>query len=215
MKYVYKTHVRKNDLDYNYFAKMQEFGTIEIIMGCMYSGKTALMLKRIENYRFTMKQCLVIKSSKDSRYADSKYVASKGGSLLESMEGNKHMAAVRVVNVDNLDSVEVEEAEKVIGIDEGQFYPDLVTFCEKWANKGRNIIVSGLDGDYKRQPFGQILQLIPKAEKVVKLRAICMTCKSNEASFTERIIYNVEKVLIGSHNEYRACCRACWKIPSE
>lgn len=195
------------------FLKMESAGSIEIIMGCMYSGKTALMLKKIENYRYAMKKCLVIKSSNDSRYADSKFVASKSGVVLQTTEASKFMGPVRVVNTNKLETVEVED-EQVIGIDEGQFYPDIVPYCEKWANEGKIVIVSGLDGDYKRETFGHILNLIPKAEKVSKLRAVCMKCKSKEASFTERIVNSSEKILIGSHDEYRASCRRCWKLPS-
>ena len=74
----------------------------------------------------------------------------------------------------------------VIGIDEGQFFPDLVEFCENMANSGKAVIVAALDGTFQRKGFGPILELIPLAEHVVKLNAVCMVC-FGEGSYTKRI----------------------------
>ncbi|XP_042338599.1 thymidine kinase, cytosolic-like [Plectropomus leopardus] len=74
----------------------------------------------------------------------------------------------------------------VIGIDEGQFFPDTVEFCEEMANLGKTIIVAALDGTFQRKPFGNILNLVPLAESVVKLHAVCMQCYK-EAAYTKRI----------------------------
>lgn len=74
----------------------------------------------------------------------------------------------------------------VIGVDEGQFYPDIVTFCEKMANAGKVVIVAALDGTFQRQAFNDILSLIPLAESVVKLNAVCSVC-NKDAAFSKRI----------------------------
>lgn len=97
----------------------------------------------------------------------------------------------------------------VIGIDEGQFFPDTVTFAETMANQGKIVIVAALDGDYRRAGFGNILQLVPLAESVIKLTAVCMTCFT-EASYTKRIGIEQELEIIGGADKYMAVCRRCY-----
>ena len=75
----------------------------------------------------------------------------------------------------------------VVAIDEGQFYPNIVEFCEELANEGIIVMVAALDGTFQRKPFGNIINLLPVAEKVTKLTAVCVYC-ANEASFTQRVI---------------------------
>uniref|UniRef100_A0A8C7X6S5 Thymidine kinase n=1 Tax=Oryzias sinensis TaxID=183150 RepID=A0A8C7X6S5_9TELE len=107
----------------------------------------------------------------------------------------------------------------VIGIDEGQFFPDTVEFSEEMANLGKTVIVAALDATFQRKPFGNILSLVPLAESVVKLHAVCMQCY-REAAYTKRI--GVEKELrcvkwcllqvevIGGADKYQAVCRTCY-----
>jgi thymidine kinase len=73
---------------------------------------------------------------------------------------------------------------EVVAVEEGQFYPDTVEFCETLASQYKIMLVSALDGTFERKPFGRILQLVPLAEKVIKLRAICVNC-GDEAPFTK------------------------------
>jgi Thymidine kinase len=98
----------------------------------------------------------------------------------------------------------------VIGIDEGQFYPDLIAFCEDMADEGKHVIVAALDGTYQRKPFGKVLDLIPLAEKVSKLNAVCMVCQST-ASFTSRLGSETAVELIGGTDRYISTCRKCFK----
>lgn len=84
----------------------------------------------------------------------------------------------------------------VVAIDEGQFYHDIVEFCEDLANLGIIVLVAALDGTFQRKPFGNIINLLPMAEKVTKLTAVCVYC-AQEASFTQRIIESQEVELIG------------------
>ena len=85
---------------------------------------------------------------------------------------------------------------EVVAIDQGQFYNDIVEFCEDLANLGIIVLVAALDGTFQRKPFGNIINLLPMAEKVIKLTAVCVYC-ANEASFTQRIIESQEVELIG------------------
>jgi len=97
----------------------------------------------------------------------------------------------------------------VIGVDEGQFYPDVVEFCEKMANIGKTIIVSALDGTFQRKPFNRVLELIPLAEKIDKLSAVCSICQG-EAPFTARIGEETQLEIIGGSDKYIALCRRCF-----
>ena len=96
----------------------------------------------------------------------------------------------------------------MIGIDEGQFFPDLVEFCEAMANYGKIVIVAALDGTFQMKPFGNVLDLIAVAESVVKLNAVCMLCHRT-ASFTRRLGTETKVELIGGSDMYISTCRKC------
>ena len=100
---------------------------------------------------------------------------------------------------------------EVIGIDEGQFFDDVCEFSEEMANNGKVVLISALDGTFERKTFGNILNLIPMAEKVEKLDAVCMDCK-NSASFTKRITSSKEIELIGGSDVYKPVCRRCFHM---
>jgi len=100
----------------------------------------------------------------------------------------------------------------VIGIDEGQFFPDIVNFCEKMANDGKTVIVAALDGTFQRKAFGEVLQLIPMAESVTKLNAVCMVCYK-DAAFTKRLGTETQVQLIGGSDMYISVCRTCFHKP--
>ena len=102
----------------------------------------------------------------------------------------------------------------VVGIDEGQFFEDIVEFCQQAANLGKIVLVAALDGTFERKPFGNIINLIPLAEKVNKLCAVCVYCTS-EAAFTKRIIESKEIQLIGGDEMYKPVCRACFFLEEE
>lgn len=90
----------------------------------------------------------------------------------------------------------------------GQF-PDLVSFSEEMANKGKTVIIAALDGTYQRKPFGHVLELIPLAESVIKLSAVCMGCCKRDAAFSHRISSEKQVEVIGGADKYVALCRAC------
>jgi thymidine kinase len=88
-------------------------------------------------------------------------------------------------------------------------FPDIVEFCEELAEKGKTIIVAALDGTFQRKPFGRVLELIPLAEEVTKLNAVCMVCRK-DAAFTKRLGSETQVELIGGSDMYISVCRSCF-----
>jgi len=150
-------------------------GEIQLIYGPMFSGKTTELLRRLRRFTIAKRRCVVMKYKRDIRYDDS-------CAATHDHQKAEAIACGRLGEIDpsRLDGVDV------IGIDEGQFFPDCVDFAEKMANQGKIVIVAALDGTFERKPFGNILNLIPLAEVVTKLSAVCMVCQG-EAAFSKRI----------------------------
>ncbi|XP_078257720.1 thymidine kinase, cytosolic, partial [Rhinoraja longicauda] len=172
-------------------------GQIQIIFGPMFSGKSSELMRRVRRFRVAQYQCLLIKYAKDTRYADDDMVT-------------HDRFAMHAVPATKLSEVYHEALKSaVIGIDEGQFFPDCVEFCEEMANNGKTVIVAALDGTFQRKAFGNILNLVPLAESVVKLTAVCMNCY-REAAFTKRLGVEKKVEVIGGMDMYRATCRLCY-----
>lgn len=170
-------------------------GQIQVILGPMFSGKSTELMRRIKRYQVANHECLLIKYAKDARYSD-EYLSTH----------DKHM--LPAVKAEKLSDISIPSDCSVIGIDEGQFFSDIVEFCEGMANEGVRVIVSALDGTFQRKAFGSILGLIPLAESVVKLNAVCMICYG-EAAFTKRIGSEMQVEVIGGTDKYMAVCRTC------
>lgn len=165
---------------------------IEIILGPMFAGKTTELIRRLRRYKIANKKCIILKCQRDNRYETDKICTHDKGTM-DAIPCEKLCS----VDCDNYD---------VIGIDEGQFFPDLLQFCKKVTNK--IIVIASLDGDFKQQPFGNTLQLIPKATSVVKLNAVCNKCYG-DAPFTTRIVDDNNVELIGGTEYYIAICKDC------
>lgn len=176
-------------------------GQIQIIFGPMFSGKTTELIRRLKRYELANHKCLIVKYAKDVRY-DSKC---GGGVATHDHQSHGAVAATTLTSISR-------EAEgcSVIGIDEGQFFPDVVEFSEKMANAGKIVVVAALDGTYQRSGFGNMLSLVPFAEQIVKLTAVCMRCYG-EAAFTQRLGSETEVELIGGTDKYMAVCRECYR----
>ena len=97
----------------------------------------------------------------------------------------------------------------VIAIDEGQFFHDILENVELFCNRGKIVIVAALDGTFERKPFGKILELIPQAEQIQKLSAVCFSC-GKDASYTKRMTDCKEIELIGGEEIYKPVCRSCF-----
>jgi len=170
-------------------------GRIELITGPMFSGKSTELLRRLKRYRSAGIPELLLKFSGDHRY--------EGGSLVQTHDRDS-MAALQVARL--ADALAAAEAARVIGIDEGQFFDDLIPFAEEMANRGKVVIVAALDGTYQRLPFGSVTSLMPLCERVDKLSAICVHC-ARPAAFTKRLSLETELVSIGGADKYEAVCR--------
>lgn len=175
-------------------------GEIQLILGPMFSGKTTELIKRLRVQYAADRRCVVFKPIKDTRYS---------GTHITTHNRDKIPAR----SVSFLFEAEAEaNAVAVIGIDEAQFFPDVVCFCEKMANVGKIVIVTALDGTFERKPFGRILDLVPLAEDVVKLSAVCALCR-RKAAFSHRKRADITSVeVIGGAELYQALCRLCFSL---
>ena len=154
-------------------------GQIQLILGNMFSGKTSELLRRYRRYKIAGKSCILIKYKGDVRY-DDKMIVTHDGAKIEAKVLTCALLSEVNSNIIHYD---------VICIDEIQFYKDAHIFCDLWANKGKIIIASGLSGTFNRTPFPIISRLIPLAESVDVLNAICVPT-AKEASFTKLTIEN-------------------------
>lgn len=174
-------------------------GQIQVILGPMFSGKSTELMRRIRRYQIADQDCLVIKYAKDTRYSK-EFVSTHDHQTIPAIKATKLL------------SIKTVGQFSVIGVDEGQFFDDIVEFCEAMANCGKIVVVAALDGTFERKPFGSILNLIPLSESVVKLSAVCNTC-FREAAFTKRISEETEVEVIGGCDKYLAVCRRCFYKP--
>lgn len=167
----------------------------------MFSGKTTELMRRLKRYQIAKHNCLVIKYANDTRY-DS-----------ERLSTHDHQTLPAVTATKLQDLHHLTGGYSIIGIDEGQFFPDTVEFSESLANMGKVVIVAALDGTFQRVGFGNILQLVPLAESVIKLTAVCMRCY-RDASYTKRISQETAVEVIGGSEKYIAVCRECYNKES-
>jgi len=183
-------------------------GRIELIIGPMFSSKTSEMLSRVRRAALADQAAVIIKFRGDRRYDAAAVVATHADVRQASSPETETIACMRVVPADTLSEVVVSEL--VVGVDEGQFYPDLVECCERWATEGRRVIVSALDADFARRPFGHVCNLIPLCEAVEKRNGVCMVCRRRDSAFSQRIGQSTELVEIGARESYRTVCRQCY-----
>lgn len=175
-------------------------GHIQLIVGPMFSGKTTELIRRMRRYDVSNHRCLLIKYANDDRY-DKENVSTHDQAKMTAS------VCLRLADVES-------QAQNfdVIGVDEGQFFPDVVTFAENMASQGKVVIVAALDGTYQREGFPNILKLLPLSESIIKLMAVCMVCY-REAAFTKRIGSETEVEIIGGADKYKAVCRKCYNSP--
>lgn len=172
-------------------------GKLELIIGPMFSGKSTELIRRIKLLQKINKSVLVLKPKIDNRYVENK------------ISSHNYDTADCVV-IEKLEEINIDEKNyDVIIIDEGQFFPDLLTIITYWTdNYNVNIIVAGLDGDFNRKPIGDILKLIPYADKCKKINSLCTLClNGTKAPFSHRTIQSEEQVLVGGADLYQPLCR--------
>ena len=177
----------------------QEEGKIELILGPMFSGKSTRLIEIIRKYTYKAKKTIMIKFFADKRYSEKSEVVTHDLIKYDS------------IDCKNLkDSFELLKKYDVIGIDEGQFFPDLVEICEELAALKKIIIIAALNGDFRMEPFPIITRIISKADKIKLLKAYCFNCHK-DAKFSLRIVQSNETVLIGAGEAYKPACRECHK----
>ncbi|MDY0083437.1 MAG: thymidine kinase [Ignavibacteriaceae bacterium] len=181
----------------------KETGWIEAITGCMFSGKTEELIRRLRRAKIAKQKVVIFKPQIDTRYSNNAIVSHSEQSL----------PSITVKDVNEIFDF-VEDAQ-VIGIDEAQFFSnDLADVCNKLADKGKRVIVAGLDMDFKGIPFEPMPQILAIAEYITKSLAICVVC-GNPADRTQRKTTSSERVIVGAADVYEARCRKCHYIPTE
>lgn len=181
----------------------KETGWIEVIAGCMFSGKTEELIRRLRRAQIAKQNVKIFKPKIDVRYSHTSIVSHSEQSL----------PSLLVEDVKEI--LEQSEDAQVVGIDEAQFFSqELVGVCNQLADKGKRVIVAGLDQDYKGIPFEPMPQLLAIAEYITKTLAICVAC-GNPADKTQRKIASEERVVVGAADIYEARCRKCHYIPKE
>lgn len=169
----------------------QDFGWIEVICGCMFSGKTEALLQRIDLCNQLRLEVGVFKSAVDVRYATNEIVSHKKNAI----------SAIAIFNADDI--ANFITTQQIIAIDEAQFFDtNIVNVCVKLANEGKKVIISGLDMDYKGHPFGAMPQLLAVSDYVSKLHAIC-SISGLPASFSKRILPSQNQILLGQNEAYQ------------
>ncbi len=178
--------------------KSEKGGSIEVICGSMFSGKTEELLRRLNRARFAKLDIQIFKPKTDTRYDENAVVS-------------HNMQTFPCVAIDNSASILLfYDNEQVVAIDEAQFFDaDLVEVCNTLANRGVRVIVAGLDMDFKGRPFGPIPALMAVAESVTKLHAVCVNC-GNPALYSYRLTPAQDRILLGETEHYEPRCRNCY-----
>lgn len=178
----------------------QRSGWIEVVTGCMFSGKTEELIRRIRRATIANQKVLIFKPQKDDRYSDVEVVSHDSNAI----------SSIPVAHCRDI-IVKVEDAE-VVGIDEAQFFSmDLVKVCEQLALNGVRVVIAGLDLDYRGVPFGPMPHLMAIAEYVTKVHAICPHC-GNLATHSYRLVDDSNVVLLGEKEAYEPRCRTCYSM---
>lgn len=184
-------------------------GSLELIVGCMYSGKSEELICRMRRAVIGRQAVQVFKAAIDTRYSDADVVSHGGAST----------AAVPVSDARALWGA-VAPATRVVAIDEAQFFDAaLIEVCEELAREGRRVLVAGLDLDFRGEPFGCMPRLVARADAIAKLTAACAVCGQPNATRTQRLVgglpadYSAPLIAVGSTELYEARCRGHHEVP--
>ena len=175
----------------------QKRGSIEVICGSMFSGKTEELIRRLKRVKIANLKVDIFKPAIDVRYDEVKIVSHDTNTIHSTPVDSSQTILLLAQDVD------------VVGIDEAQFFdPEIANVCEQLALRGIRVIVAGLDMDYQGNPFGQMPNLLAKADYITKLHAICMKC-GNIANISYRKVAGGGQVLLGEKDIYEPRCRHC------
>jgi thymidine kinase len=173
-------------------------GSIEVISGSMFSGKTEELIRRLRRAQFAGLKVEIFKPTIDNRYSETLVVSHDEKSINSTPVDSPASILLLSGDVD------------VVGIDEAQFFDEsIVEVCNKLANSGIRVLIAGLDMDFMGKPFGPIPALLSIAEYVTKVHAICMRC-GNLAQYSHRKSHEAQVVLLGEKDIYEPLCRSCY-----
>jgi thymidine kinase len=186
-------------------------GSIEVIAGVMFSGKSEELIRRVRRALIARKRVQVFKSHLDARYGGIHRVSSHTGVEIEAVPADTALEIMRQVHPDT----------EVVAIDEAQFLDDgVVEIATTLAERGVRVIVAGTDTDFRGEPFGRMGELMAVAEQVHKLQAICVVC-GDLACRNQRLIegrparWDSPTIMVGGSEAYEARCRRCHRVPRQ
>jgi thymidine kinase len=186
-------------------------GTIEVIAGVMFSGKSEELIRRIRRALIARRRVQVFKSHLDDRYGGITRISSHTGAEIEAAPVDGSAEIFRQVRPDS----------EVVAIDEAQFLDDgIVAVATSLASRGVRVILAGTDTDFRGQPFGRMGELMAIAEDVAKLQAICVVC-GDLACRNQRLIngrparWDSPTIMVGGSEAYEARCRRCHRVPRQ
>lgn len=178
--------------------RQKKTGSIEVIAGSMFSGKTEELIRRLKRAKIARLKVEIFKPAIDTRYSVAEVVSHDENSILSTPVESSGNIMLLSGDVD------------VIGIDEAQFFDNgLIDVSINLANMGIRVIIAGLDMDFKGKPFGPIPGLMAVADHITKVHAICMRC-GDVAQFSHRLSTADKLVLLGEKDEYEPLCRSCF-----
>ena len=176
---------------------------LEVVLGPMFSGKSSYIHTAIQRRRAIGVQSLVLKPTIDTRHFTVNETVTHDGIRIPC----RSVARLSDISCCDLDNV------KFIVVEEAQFFPDLVPWIKHMEQccQDKSFLVIGLSGDSERRPFGQMLEILPLADSIVHMNALCMRCRDGTpASFSHRLHRNRDQIAIGGANEYQTLCRRCY-----
>lgn len=180
------------------FRRGEFSGSIEVICGSMFSGKTEELIRRLKRAQIAKLNVEIFKPKTDTRYDETAVVSHDLNSIPSTPVDSSSAILLLGTNT------------QVVGIDEAQFFDDeLPEVCNKLAQKGIRVVIAGLDMDFLGKPFGPMPALMAIAEHVTKVNAVCMQCGS-PAVYSYRKVASEAKVLLGEKESYEPRCRACY-----
>lgn len=181
-----------------YSESIKKSGCIEVICGSMFSGKTEELIRRLKRAQFANQKIEIFKPAVDTRYSDMDVVSHDLHSIPCTPIKDAEMM------------LDAKEETQVIGIDEAQFFSEkLIVVAQELADRGKRVIIAGLDTDYMGKPFGPIPGLMAIAEDVQKVHAICVKC-GNLANHSHRLTKSHKLVVLGEKDVYEPLCRQCF-----
>ena len=176
--------------------------SLELIVGCMFSGKSTEIVRMVDRFKTIDAKYLLVKPQIDNRFSMT---------MVQTHNHQQRTCEVRRQLLPLFENKKYIDSEYII-IEEAQFFEDLEPFVLKAVDQDKKyLIVVGLDGDSNRGNFGQIHKLIPLCDSIRKLKAYCLSCKNGkEAIFSKRIIQEEKQTCIGAADKYMAVCRECF-----